>query len=156
MTLHQWAIKHGVTAHALAELRAIMVPDTGVPLVTGASEAAVQSQVRMDASKAGWRLWRNNIGAYKDEHGNFIRYGLCNDSAKMNELIKMGDLVGIKPTIITPEMIGSVLGQFVMRECKPVAWRYTGTEREQGQLRAIQMVTALGGDAKFTNGRGEL
>lgn len=156
MTLHQWAIKHGVTAHALAELRAIMVPDTGVPLVAGASEAAVQSQVRMDASKAGWRLWRNNIGAYKDEHGNFIRYGLCNDSAKMNELIKSSDLVGVRPVTVTTGMVGSVIGQFVARECKAATWRYVGSEREQAQLRFIQMVTALGGDAKFTNGRGEL
>lgn len=156
MNLHEWAIKHKVGHQALHELRLMMVPDTGVPLVAGASEAAVQSQVRMQASSEGWRLWRNNIGAYHDDHGNFVRYGLCNDSEKMNKVIKMGDLVGIKPTLIQMHHVGSVIGQFTMRECKPAAWQYTGTDREKAQLAAIQMVTALGGDAKFTNGRGSL
>jgi len=50
-------------------------------------------------------------------------------------------LIGIKPG-----------GQFVSREVKRPGWRYTGTEREVAQLRWIEIVTALGGDAKFTTG----
>lgn len=151
--LDSWSKRWGVSDVALAELRRILTGAPDDPTATpGASEAAVQSQLRVAASAAGWRLWRNNLGAYQDERGRFIRYGLCNDSPAINRRIKSADLVGIKPHVVTPADVGRTLGVFVSRECKPQGWRYTETDRERAQLAWIELVVALGGDAGFSSG----
>lgn len=152
-TLGEWARKHGVSSAALYELRCTLVgaPDPIEPM-PGESEAAVQSRVRVDASRAGMRLYRNNIGAGKLDNGSFVRWGLANDSAAINSRVKSGDLIGIKPVLITDDMVGLTIGQFVSRECKHAGWRYADTERERAQLRWIEIVAGLGGDAAFTVG----
>lgn len=155
MNLHQWAIYHCVSAQALHELRQIFNVDPEV-IIGGESESAVQSRVRLEASRKGLKLWRNNVGAIKDERGIPVRFGLANDTKKLNEKIKSGDLIGWRPVLITPAHVGSTLAQFVSRECKKPAWTYTGTAHEVAQLRWIQAVTADGGDAKFCNAEGSL
>jgi hypothetical protein len=155
MTLKQWANRHGVPLSALNELRAILTSENTDPEpLQGISEAAVQAAVRLEATHAGARLWRNNVGAYKSEGGGLVRYGLCNDTAAMNKRIKSSDLIGIKPVLIQPHHVGQVIGQFVAREVKRVGWTYKGTEREQAQLKFIELVTGMGGDACFVAGVG--
>ena len=156
--LNKWAALHGVSPQALEELRAIMTQANTEPsrIIAGASEAAVQNDIRLEAGEVGCRLWRNNVGACEDKRGRMIRYGLCNDSKKMNTHIKSSDLIGIKPVIITQGMLGSTIGQFVAREVKSGKWSYKATEREVAQLRFLELISALGGDACFTNGRGTL
>lgn len=152
-TLYQWAARHAVPLAAIKELERIL--GTEPPLViaaTGLSEAAIQQNVRLEASRIGARLWRNNVGAFTDEYGNFIRYGLANESAQVNKVIKSSDLIGIKPVLITPDMVGHVIGQFLSREVKAGDWKYSGSEHEVAQLAWINLITSLGGDAKFTNG----
>jgi len=112
--------------------------------------------VRLEASAAGCRLFRNNFGAAKLENGSFVRWGLCNDSAGLNARVKSGDLIGLRPLMITPAHVGHVVGQFMSREIKPSGWKYAGTERGQAQLRWAMLVTALGGDACFANGVGTI
>ena len=59
-TLTQWAIRHGVSHQALAELRQMMGVDTD-PASCNAkpgSEAAVQQAIRLEASRLGMRLFR--------------------------------------------------------------------------------------------------
>lgn len=107
----------------------------------GTSEAAIQTQLRVAASRAGWRLWRNNVGAGTLENGSHVRWGLANDSPAMNRAIKSSDLIGIKPG-----------GQFVCREMKRPGWKYTGTDREVAQLAFITLVNGMGGDAAFSTG----
>lgn len=97
-------------------------------------------------------LWRNNVGAAKDAQGNFFRFGLANESKAQNAVLKSGDLIGIKPVIITPEMAGSMIGQFVSIETKAAGWKYRGTPREVAQKNWIDLVRSLGGDAGFDNG----
>ena len=117
------------------------------------NEATVQAIVRERFSATtGGLLWRNNVGACKDERGNFFRYGLANDSAKMNEILKSADLIGIRPVVVTQDMVGKTIGQFVSREVKATDWKYKGTKREKAQLNWIKLVEQLGGDASFTNG----
>lgn len=157
MNLTQWAIKWGVPYEAVEDLRAEFgAINTDPKPIEGDSEAAVQARVRLEASRKGLRLWRNNVGACVDENNNFIRYGLANDSAKMNKAIKSSDLIGIRPVAIEQHHVGVILGQFVAREVKPSDWRYTGSAREEAQLKFLELIAALGGDAAFANEEGTL
>ena len=154
----QWAIRNRVSEQALSELRGIFgtidTPITNVPV--GASEAAVQALVRLEAARKGLKLWRNNVGVLRDERNVPVRYGLANDSKRLNAVVKSGDLIGWRPVIITPWMLGSRIAQFVSRECKRPDWKYTGDDHERAQLRWAEVVIADGGDAAFCNSEGSL
>ena len=153
--LLEWQRKHSITGEALADLVTMVGLDA--PRSTkDTPEARVQDEARLLASKMGWRLFRNNCGALKDENGRVVRYGLCNDSSTMNKRIKSSDLIGIRPVVITPDMIGSTIGQFVAREVKKAGWKYRGTEHEKAQLAFGTLIIGLGGDFKFWNGSGDL
>jgi len=90
--LNQWAIKWGVPFEAVEDLRRELGVSVFEPSPQlGESEAAVQTRVRLEASRKGCRLWRNNLGATMDDKGNFIRYGLANESRQMNNYIKSHD-----------------------------------------------------------------
>lgn len=157
MMLDHWAARWGLPAEAVADLRRLMgAIDTDPVGRPDTPEGAVQTAIRLEASRLGMRLWRNNVGAGRLENGSFVRWGLCNDSEQMNRSTKSSDLVGIRPRLITADMVGHTIGQFVAREVKRGGWRYTGTDREVAQLRFIELVTSLGGDAAFTTGEGAL
>ena len=115
------------------------------------TEQDLQQRIRAEASRVGAVLWRNNVGA-----AGPVRYGLANDSAAMNRHVKSSDLIGLEPVVVTPDMIGSVIGRFVAREVKRPGWRWTGTDREVAQLRFMELVCSLGGNACFTNDEGTL
>lgn len=154
--LHVWAQRWGVSALALAELAAVLGAGAVAGSPEGASESAVQVAVRLEASRAGIRLWRNNVGGMYDENGRFVRFGLANETAAMNKVIKSADLIGVRPVVITPAHIGSTIGQFCSREVKAGGWGYTGSDREKAQLAWAQLIVALGGDAGFASGVGTL
>ena len=119
-------------------------------------EAYIQSKIRLEATRLGMRLWRNNVGALRTPSGSYVRFGLANDSAQVNEVFKSSDLIGIRLILITPEMVGQTIGQFVAREVKQEDWKYTNTDREKAQKAFIDLINELGGDAKFTTGEGSL
>lgn len=155
MNIHDWAKRHGVSPVAIQEL----LHDVGaLPNVTSElSESAVQTNIRLEASRVGVRLWRNNVGvAHDSESGMYVRYGLANESTQMNKVVKSSDLIGIRPVTITPAHVGTVIGQFVSREVKHGKWRYTGTDREVAQLNWINLINSMGGDGKFVTGEGSL
>lgn len=158
MNLAKWALRWGVGYAAVEDLKREIgvMPEAASGAVSGASEEAVQNRVRLEATRKGLRLWRNNVGACVDERGNYLRYGLANDSKRMNALVKSSDLIGIRPMVVKQHHVGVVVGQFVAREIKHGGWSYTGTEREEAQLRFIKHVLALGGDAAFANNEGTL
>ena len=158
MILDQWAIKWGIPHQAIVDLRAAMgaAYHTTIQPTLTEDEAGVMARVRLEASRLGVRLWRNNVGTCQDQSGNFIRYGLANDSKRMNDHIKSSDLVGIRPIQVTPEMVGGVVGQFCAREVKRSGWKYKGSKREQAQKRFLELVVAMGGDARFVNDEGSL
>lgn len=157
-SLAEWAAKHGVTPAALAELRMGLAGE--VPAVDpprGASpEAYVQSLIRLEAPRVGVRLWRNNVGALKDETGRVVRYGLANESPQLNARLKSSDLIGWRSVTICPEHVGRTIAQFVTRECKGPGWRFAGTDREVAQERWLHLVSVDGGDAAFATGPGSL
>lgn len=159
MNLTQWGIKWGIPFEALDDLRREFGTVSTEPSpIAGESEAAVQNRVRLEASRRGCRLWRNNVGAYSERHppSPGTRWGLCNDSPAMNKLIKSADLVGIRPVVIAPHHIGQTLGVFVAREIKEADWVYTGTEHELAQLKFLELVASLGGDAAFAVSEGTI
>lgn len=157
--IHDWARTWGVSPVAVLDLLQRLGQGATTPQDTGKggeSEAAVSNEVRLDAAKHDCILWRNNVGAYLDDRGVMIRYGLCNDTKKLNESIKSHDLIGIRKVLITQGMVGTVLGQFVSRECKERGWVYCGTQREVAQAKFGDIVISMGGDASFTTGKGSL
>lgn len=176
LKLKQWAAKWGVSAEALAELP--FFPPERAPAEgtkqDPASEAGVQARLLLEAPARGVRLWRNNVGAgfmidmeylkkqrrdlYNEliKIGNFVRFGLANESKNMNEIIKSSDLIGIRPVKITKEHLGRRLGVFVARDVKPANWTYKDTAHEKAQLNFLTFVARMGGDAAFANGPGSL
>lgn len=143
-----WMQRHPQAAKELFESLNLN-PLTPLP---DASEAAIQVNVRLAASKAKWAVWRNNTGVLQDERGVPVRFGLCNDSKQLNARYKSSDLIGLRPVLITQEMVGKVIGQFVAREVKHGGWHYKATEREKAQAAFLALVNSMGGDGKFTTG----
>ena len=121
------------------------------------SEAAVQNHVRLNIANGGGVVWRNNVGACKDEAGRMIRYGLCNESKQLNERIKSSDLIGIVPVLIQPHHVGRVMGIFTAIECKAPDWRMTPSDsRAEAQARFHKIVKDIGGYAGFVRNQTEM
>ena len=81
----------------------------------------------------GCRLFRNNTGAIKDAEGRLVRFGLCKGSS---------DLIGFRPTVITPEMVGKTVAVFTAIEVKTPTGKPTPE-----QVHFIKRVKELGGIA---------
>lgn len=132
MTFEQWAATYPEAAAALARVTAVS------PVPAGSSEAAVQAQLRVEAAKIGYCLWRNNSGSLPDKTGTPVRFGLGNDSEKLNKILKSPDLVGIGPR-----------GMFTAVEVKAPGWKKPSNDREVAQANFLGLVQARGGLAGF-------
>ncbi len=156
MTLNQWVTRWQLHPHAVQELRELMgvIPQATTP--PGKSEAAAQQCIRLEASRHNVKLWRNNVGVATNPNGSPVRYGLANDSKKVNEVIKSSDLIGITPHVITISDVGNTLGVFTSYEVKKPGWEYSGKGREVAQLAWIQLIISLGGEAQFATGQGDI
>jgi hypothetical protein len=160
-TYNDWALRHPLAA---ADLQAMFTAQVQPPDSTaeGKSEAWSQQRARLKAAHAGAGAWRNNVGATPakcpacGEKSQPVRYGLANDSAKLNAVVKSSDLILAIPRLITPAMVGTTIAQFGSVESKRPGWAYTGTEREQAQLAWLAIVRKLGGFATFSTGELEL
>ena len=120
-----------------------------------ASESNIQSRTRLAAVAKRWRLWRNQRGAGKMESGNFVRFGLANDTKALGDKLKSGDLIGWRPVIITPDMVGKMIAQFVSVEIKAEDWTPppidTKDQAAAAQYRWAELVNREGGYAVFIN-----
>lgn len=113
-------------------------------------ESATTSHIRLAAAQNGIELWRNNVGAFQDETGRWVRYGLCNDSPKLATLVKSSDYIGITPVLVTPEMVGQTVGVFTAVEMKASDWVFSvKDERSVAQKRFHSIVKEAGGFAGF-------
>lgn len=156
MQLSYWAKKWNITDEAIKDLQELLGVTTMINSHEGNSEAGVLSRIKLEASEKGCRLWRNNVGATYTKDSSFIRYGLANESRSVNKRLKSADLIGIRPVKITREMTGITIGQFMSREIKHSDWVYSGTEREEAQLRWAKLIISLGGDACFATNEGTI
>lgn len=157
-TLRTWAAAWNIPFNAVLDLEERMGLH-GSPVAIQAdglphSESYAQSQVRLEAPRYGVMLTRNNVGSLQDKNGTWVRYGLFNESKKQNARIKSWDLVGYRRRVITQEMVGTVIGQFVGREIKEPGWVYTGTEHEKAQLHCTELALSYGCDVGFATGPG--
>jgi hypothetical protein len=84
-------------------------------------------RVMLTAGRLGWKVYRNNVGVLTDRRGVPVRYGLCPGSA---------DLVGWRRMVITPEMVGTTIAQFVALEVK--AERGKVSEEQARWLAALE------------------
>lgn len=117
------------------------------------NESDVAKRVLIKASALGMRLFRNNVGAGKLSNGSFVRWGLCNESKQQNSVMKSGDFIGIRPVVITPDMVGKTIGQFVSIETKRTGWVYDSRDEHQvAQAAWINLINKLGGYACFSTG----
>jgi hypothetical protein len=98
-----------------------------------ASEQQIQQHIRIACSTGATRLFRNNTGTLRDQHGRPVSFGLCKGSA---------DLIGYRSITITPEMVGQQVAVFASIEVK------TPTGRIRPDQRAwMETVQAAGGIA---------
>jgi hypothetical protein len=105
-------------------------------------EQSIMQRVQLEATRKGWRVFRNNVGQLLDARGVPVRYGL---------MVGSGDLIGWRPVTITPDMVGQQLAQFVSLEVKGP--RGVVSEAQQ---RWAGMVERAGGLALVVRGAEEL
>lgn len=153
-----WAMKHRISADAVHELKHILDRPMETNPLTGdpRSEFHNQQLIRtMASARENTYLWRNNVGAYKTDKGTQLRYGLCNESAKVNRMYKSSDLIGITPVLITEELVGTRVGVFTAIEVKKSVWQPGASsearKHERAQLRFINAVRNAGGIGLFMN-----
>lgn len=125
------------------------------------SETANQSHIRRILAERDFHLDRNNRGVLTNQQGIPIRFGLANDSEQLGRILKSGDLIGWRTLLVTPDMVGSAIAQYVSIEVKPDGWkppgvgpveragRLTAYGHYLGQKRWADLVNAAGGYAGF-------
>lgn len=109
------------------------------------NEQAIQQQIRLHAVKRNVLLFRNNSGVATGADGRPIRFGLGNDSTILNASFKSSDLIGIRPVIVTPEMVGTLAGLFIAVEIKKPGYSMSPTV--QAQQHFCNIVRGCGGIA---------
>jgi len=101
------------------------------------SEQQIQQNIRLTCSTGATRLFRNNTGTLKDQHGRPVSFGLCKASA---------DLIGWRTVTVTPEMVGTQVAVFASIEVKTAAGRLR--PEQQQWLDAVQAAGGIAGVAR--------
>jgi hypothetical protein len=99
------------------------------------NETNYRNKLQVELSTAGLRAFRNNVGIFFTHDGTPTRCGLCTGS---------GDLIGLMPVTITPDMVGKKISIFISIETKSKK----GIIRD-AQQKWADMVKCLGGIAIF-------
>lgn len=101
------------------------------------SEQSIQQHIRLTCSTGATRLFRNNTGTLRDQHGRPVSFGLCKGSA---------DLIGWRTVTITPEMVGQQVAVFTSIEVKTPTGRVK--PEQQQWLDAVQAAGGIAGVAR--------
>ena len=83
-------------------------------------ETKIQNRIMMDMSKKGYLVWRNQVGLFKTMDGRAVNIGIKGSS----------DLMAVKPTVITPDMVGQTLAVFVAVEVKTATGRQSEPQKK--------------------------
>lgn len=127
-------------------------------------ETVIQNKIRCRLSELGILTFRNETGmgyghSFIKMALNFIKSSNPALYYKVNSIIQKGiikfgfgqgssDLIGIKEVLITPEMVGQKIGQFVALETKKPNHK-TDKKRLEQQTNFINMIKSKGGLAGF-------
>lgn len=123
------------------------------------NETPVQQRTRLEAAQNGLLMYRNNVGACTDDTGRLIRYGLANESAQINSVIKSSDLIGITPVTAFLSSVNAwvTLGVFTAFETKKSDWQFKpGDDRAKAQLKFHDIVRQAGGFAGFVTHQNDI
>lgn len=101
-------------------------------MTTPATETDLLRALQLDAPTHALRLLRNNVGAYQDTRGVWIRYGVGHPGG--------ADLIGWQSRVITLDDVGRTFARFVAVEGKKLPRKPT-TE----QLQFLDAVQRAGG-----------
>jgi hypothetical protein len=101
------------------------------------SEQSIQQHIRLTCSTGATRLFRNNTGTLRDQHGRPVSFGLAKGSA---------DLIGWRTVTITPEMVGTQVAVFTSIEVKTPTGRVK--PEQQQWLDAVQAAGGIAGVAR--------
>ena len=101
------------------------------------SEQSIQQHIRLTCSTGSTRLFRNNTGTLRDQHGRPVSFGLCKGSA---------DLIGWRTVTITPDMVGQQVAVFTSIEVKTPTGRVK--PEQQQWLDAVQAAGGIAGVAR--------
>ena len=83
-------------------------------------ETKIQNRIMIDMSEKGYLVWRNQVGLFKTLDGRTVNIGIKGSS----------DLMAVKPTVITPEMVGQTLAVFVAVEVKTATGRQSEPQKK--------------------------
>lgn len=148
-------MKHRIAPEALKDLCASCMYLQ--PLAEdGHRESNVQRDVRLEGAAKGKYLFRNNRGAGMMESGNYVRYGLANDSKALGKAVKSADLIGWESFTVTADWVGHKVARFLSVEVKAEDYKFSGTLEEMAQVKWATLVNAEGGRAVITNKVGVL
>lgn len=106
-------------------------------------EAPILQCTRLEASKHGCRLFRNNRGLFYTKDGRRVKAGLDAEGSS--------DLIGFVPVTITPDMVGKQVAVFLAVETKREGWEKPKGETELRQANFINFVNNFGGIGFFLN-----
>jgi hypothetical protein len=101
------------------------------------TEQQIQQHIRLTCSTGATRLFRNNTGTLRDQHGRPVQFGLCKGSA---------DLIGWKRVTVTEEMVGTQVAVFTSIEVKTPTGRLR--PEQQQWLDAVQAAGGIAGVAR--------
>jgi len=104
------------------------------------TETDIQNAIRIEATRKGCRLFRNNVGVLKDAKGHRVAYGLCPGSS---------DLIGWTPRTITADDVGRTVAVFTAIEVKR-----PGQRMQPHQARFVEQVQQHGGIAGMADSVG--
>lgn len=83
-------------------------------------ETNIMNKIMLAMSKKGYLIWRNQVGLFKTIDGRTVNIGIKGSS----------DLMAVKPTVITPEMVGQTLAVFVAVEVKTATGRQSEPQKK--------------------------
>ena len=83
-------------------------------------ETKIQNRIMMDMSEKGYLVWRNQVGLFKTLDGRTVNIGIKGSS----------DLMAVKPTVITTDMVGQTLAVFVAVEVKTATGRQSEPQKK--------------------------
>lgn len=123
--------------------------------MSGRSERQIQADIMLALAEHGMTAWRNNVGtgwagrAMRRADGSVLvrdarplHAGLCNGSA---------DLIGLRPVVVTPAMVGETIAQFVALEVKRPRQYPTADQR-----RFLAFIEEAGGLARVVRAVSDL